>query len=132
MSLRSLLARTLLLSVSLGGCSPATEFTATPWQTSTNGEWLTRVARFDTVGPGNNSLYETVELKRSATNKGVAILTLDEGSELPDRLKGPPVITLRWRDPSHLAIAYRAGTVIHQIVKADHVFVETSRSDTLR
>ena len=132
MNSRSLLATALLLPVSVAGCSPATEFTATPWQTSPDGEWLTRVARYDTVGPGINGLGETVELKRNATNKGVVVLSLDEGDVLPDRLKGPPVITLRWRDPNHLAIAYRAGTVIHQIVKADHVFVETSRSEALR
>jgi len=120
---------TLMLLTICGSCSPATEFTATPWQASPNGEWLTRVARYDTIGPGINSLYETVELKRRATGKGVKLLTLDEGSVMPTQLKGPPVITIRWRDANHVELAYRAGEVVYQVGKAANVFVEARRSD---
>jgi len=114
------------------GCSPATKIAATAWKVSPDGEWLTRVARYDSAGPGINALYEEVELKRRSTDKGVALLTLDEGSVLPDDLKGPPVITLQWRDPSHLEIAYRAGEIDHQIVKVADVSVETRRAAVQR
>src|SRR3954452_17778010 len=127
MDLRAVLATSLILPVLLAGCSPAQQVTATAWDASPDGEWLARVARYDTVGPGMNSLYEIVQLKRRSADKG-AELTLDEGEVPGEKLKGSPIVTLHWRDRTHLEIGYRAGEILHQVVKVDYVFVETRRS----
>src|SRR5438270_1320540 len=130
MDLRAVLATSLILPVLLAGCAPAQQVTATAWEASPDGEWLARVARYDTVGPGINSLYETVQLKRRSADKGAELLTLDEGEVLGEKLKGSRIIMLHWRDRTHLEIGYRAGEILHQVVKVDDVFVETRRSAT--
>ena len=127
MHLRAAVATSLALPMLLVGCSPATQITATPWQASPNGEWVTRVARYDTVGPGLDYLGEVVELKRRTAEKGADLLTLNEGNVPPEELKGSPMITVHWRDQTHLQISYRAGEIEHQVVKVADVFVETRR-----
>jgi hypothetical protein len=127
MHLRTFLAASLILPLLLVGCSRATQITATTWEASPGGEWVTRVARYDTTGPGSNSLIEIVEMKRRSADKGADLLTVDEGGVSPDELKISPVITLHWRDRTHLEIGYRAGEIDHQVVKAANVVVETRR-----
>jgi hypothetical protein len=127
MHLRAGLATSLIFPLLLVGCSPATQITATSWEASPDGEWVTRVARYDTAGPGNNSVFEVVEMKRRSADKGADLLTIDEGGVLPDELNGSPVITLHWRDRTHLQIGYRAGEIDHQVVKVANVSVETRR-----
>jgi len=124
---RALLASSLVLPVLLFGCSPATKITATPWQASPDGEWVARVARYDTVGPGLDDLHEIVELRRRTADKGADLFSVDEGGVPPDELKGPPVITLHWRDRTHLEIDYRAGKIDHQVVKVAGLTIETRK-----
>lgn len=72
-------------------------------------------------------LGEVVELKRRTAEGGAHLLTVDESNVLPAELKGSPVITVKWRDRTHLEIGYRAGEIDHQVSKVADVFVETQR-----
>lgn len=94
------------------------ETTATPWQPSPSGEWLTRRVKKDVSGPGNNFLDETVQVKRPGSDKAVSVMALDEGT-------GPAVLKLQWRDASNLVIMYANGRVEFQVAKVDGLQIET-------
>jgi hypothetical protein len=109
MSLHEILAKIVVPALLLLSCSPASIVTATPWMAPPDREWSTRIVKHDNDGPGINSLYESVELKRYTATKGMHILTIDEGDLSGDELRGPAIITLHWRDDASLEINYRAG-----------------------
>jgi len=104
-------------------CSPATTITNTPWVASPDGQWLTRITRYDTAGPGIDGLYETVQLKRRSASQEVEVFTLDEGALDASQLRGPPIITMRWNDTHHLEIKFRAGEAVHHFSRVTDVFV---------
>lgn len=101
----------------LVGCS-ATEVTETTWSASPGGEWLTRIVREDTSGPGNSYLAETVQLKRRTAEKPVDVLTLSQNH-------GPATIKVIWRDPTNLTLDHTGGTVVFQVVKLGELSIET-------
>ena len=121
------LARIIVPAVLLLGCTPATIDTSTPWTASPDGQWLTRVTRSDTAGPGINALYESVELKRRTVTGSVPIFILDEGGLSGDQLKNTEIITLLWSDRSHLRIAYSGGDVLLLVPKIGDLSIEARR-----
>ncbi len=106
-----------LATALLASCS-ATQETASPWAKSPNGEWLTRIARSDTAGPGINFLAETVQIKRANADETVDLLTLVEND-------GGAKIRLWWRDPTHLVIGYLHAEVTFQAIKLGELSIET-------
>ena len=132
MSLRVTLIQTLALANLLMGCSPATTVTQTAWSDSPDRQWLTRIVRYDTVGPGINGRYEVVKLLRRSTNKTVEILALDERKLTHQQLNGPPIILLHWDNPNRLEIRYRDGSVARPIAKVAELSVEIRRSAVLQ
>lgn len=99
----------------LCACS-ATQVAETPWLPSPSGEWLTRIERSDTSGPGAGDLSETVQIRARASDKPVNVLTLGE-------MNGHARIELHWLDPTHLEIAYANGHIRFQAVKLGNLAI---------
>ena len=114
MSISRFAALALLL---LGACS-ANEVRESSWKPSPTGDWLTRTVRSETSGPGNNYLAETVQVRRVGAKKPVDVLTLEE-------MSGPATIKLRWRDPTHLDVAYTDGNVIFEAVRVGDLRIDS-------
>lgn len=115
-----LMCRVCLTSALVGmlaGCS-ATQVSEAPWQSAPDGQWATRIVRRDTSGPGNNSLTETVQVKREGANGPVDVVSLDEQ-------EGPAVIKLRWLDAKHLQVSHARGRVVLQVVRVGDLAIET-------
>jgi hypothetical protein len=106
----------VLAFVLLEACS-ATDITQSPWEPSPTGGWLTRTVRNNTSGPGNNYLAEAIQVRSVAADRPVDVLTLEE-------MNGPATIKLRWRDPTHLEIAYVNGEVVFQAVKVGDLSID--------
>jgi hypothetical protein len=114
----------LLAFVLLQACS-ATEVTQSRWEPSPTGGWLTRTVRSDTSGPGNNYLAETVQVRNVTADKPVDVLTLEQ-------ISGPITIKLRWRDPTHLEVAYANGKVVFQVVKVGDLSIDARPMPVVR
>lgn len=108
-------------ALALGACS-ANDTTKTAWSSSPGGEWLTRIVRNDTSGPGNNYLSETVQLKRRTAKETVNILTLEDNSR-------PARIELHWREPTQLTLEHTGGAVVFQVARVGELAIETRKSE---
>jgi hypothetical protein len=106
----------VLAFVLLQACS-ATDVTESQWEPSPAGDWLTRTVRTDTSGPGNSYLAETIQVRNVAAGKSVDVLTLEE-------MNGSATMKLRWRDPTHLEVAYTSGKVILQVVRVGELSID--------
>ena len=102
----------------LEACS-ATDVSQTRWEPSPTGGWLTRIVRTDTSGPGNNYLAETIQVQNAVADKPVDVLTLEA-------MNGPATIKLRWRDPTHLEVAYTNSKVVFQVVKVGDLSIDAT------
>ena len=104
----------------LSACSGcATENTHTSWAPSPARDWLTRIERSDTAGPGVGYLADTVQISQPGVERPIDVFTMEE-------LYGPGKITLRWRDPAHLQVSYAGGNVIFQAVKLQNITIEVA------
>lgn len=114
MSLRSL---SLFVAVGLSACS-ATEITHTQWMPSPTGEWLTRIERRDTSGPGAGDLNESVQLRRKGVDGPTTVLTISEQT-------GPASIKVKWLSPERLQLTITGGTIDFQAVRLSNVAIDT-------
>jgi len=99
----------LLTACLLVACS-ATQVRESAWARSPGGQWETRLVERDTSGPGNNSLYKDLEVRRVGADKGVRVVTLDEG-------QGASRVSVRWTSQSHLEVFYERAPLVLQVAR---------------
>lgn len=96
-------------TLALAACS-ATEARHSSWAKSPSGQWETRLVERDTSGPGNNSLYKDVEVRRIGADEGVRVVTIDEG-------QGASKVKLRWKSQNHLDVTYQSAPLLLQVAR---------------
>lgn len=96
-------------TMALAACS-ATEVRQSEWAKSPSGRWETRLVERDTSGPGNNSLYKDVEVRRIGADEGIRVLTIDEG-------QGASGVSLRWRSQTRLDVTYESAPLLFQVAR---------------
>ena len=73
----------------------------------------------NTSGPGNNSLYKDVEVRRVGAEEPVRIVTLDEG-------QGASRVKLRWKSQSRLEVSYEGAPLLLQVVRVGELTIATT------
>lgn len=85
---------------------------------SPTGEWLTRIERKDTSGPGAGDLSESVQMRSKGAVGPATILTISEQH-------GAASIKVKWLSPARLQLTISGGTIVFQAVRIADVVIDT-------